>query len=41
MDLDWFEDDITARFKKFLKITFGKENFEKNFNLLKIQLVKI
>ena len=28
LDLDWFEDDITARFKNFLKITFSNETFE-------------
>lgn len=27
---DWFEDDISERFKEFLKITFGKENFAEN-----------
>lgn len=27
---EWFEDDITERFKKFLKVTFGKENFAEN-----------
>ncbi|WP_010607319.1 BREX-1 system adenine-specific DNA-methyltransferase PglX [Pseudoalteromonas maricaloris] len=27
---DWFEDDITERFKEFLKITFGEKNFTEN-----------
>ena len=27
---EWFEDDIVGRFNEFLKVTFGKENFEKN-----------
>lgn len=27
---DWFEDDITERFKEFLKVTFGEENFAEN-----------
>ena len=29
-DGDWFEDDITERFKEFLKVTFGEENFSEN-----------
>ena len=27
---DWFEDDITERFKEFLKVTFGEEHFAEN-----------
>ena len=27
---DWFEDDITERFKEFLKVTFGEEHFAQN-----------
>jgi type II restriction/modification system DNA methylase subunit YeeA len=27
---DWFEDDITERFKAFLKVTFGEEHFTEN-----------
>ncbi|NIZ05475.1 BREX-1 system adenine-specific DNA-methyltransferase PglX [Pseudoalteromonas sp. HF66] len=27
---DWFEDDISERFKEFLKVTFGEENFAEN-----------
>ena len=27
---DWFEDDISERFKQFLKLTFGEENFAEN-----------
>ena len=27
---EWFEDDIAGRFNEFLKVTFGKANFEKN-----------
>lgn len=27
---DWFEDDITERFKEFLKVTFGEANFTEN-----------
>ena len=27
---EWFEDDITGRFYKFLKVSFGEKNFNKN-----------
>lgn len=27
---DWFEDDISERFKQFLKVTFGEDNFAEN-----------
>ncbi|QEQ97548.1 BREX-1 system adenine-specific DNA-methyltransferase PglX [Neptunomonas concharum] len=27
---DWFEDDISERFKEFLKVTFGEEHFVDN-----------
>jgi hypothetical protein len=30
LDDEWFEDDIAGRFKEFLKVTFGKENLDKN-----------
>ena len=30
LDNEWFEDDIVGRFYEFLKVTFGKPNFEKN-----------
>ncbi|WNZ55587.1 hypothetical protein QT397_22500 [Microbulbifer sp. MKSA007] len=29
-DGDWFEDDITERFKQFLKVAFGEEHFAEN-----------
>ena len=34
LDADWFEDDIVGRFRKFLRITFGDENFEENLNFI-------
>ena len=40
LELDWFEDDITARFKKFLKITFGNENFEENLRFIENSIGK-
>lgn len=30
LDGDWFADDITERFKRFLRIAFGKERYEEN-----------
>jgi type II restriction/modification system DNA methylase subunit YeeA len=30
----WFDDDITERFKKFLKLTFGKEHFSENLDFI-------
>ncbi|MCP4520724.1 MAG: BREX-1 system adenine-specific DNA-methyltransferase PglX, partial [Cytophagales bacterium] len=30
LDDEWFEDDIVGRFKEFLKVSFGTENYEKN-----------
>ena len=30
LDGDWFNDDITERFKKFLRVTFGEEHYEDN-----------
>jgi type II restriction/modification system DNA methylase subunit YeeA len=29
-DGDWFEDEVTERFKAFLKVTFGEEHFAEN-----------
>ena len=31
---EWFEDDIAGRFKDFLKVTFGEENFEENLTFM-------
>jgi type II restriction/modification system DNA methylase subunit YeeA len=30
LDGDWFSDDITERFKKFLRVTFGDAHYEEN-----------
>lgn len=37
---DWFEDDISERFKEFLKITFGEENFAENLTFVEEALGK-
>jgi hypothetical protein len=34
VDGDWFEDDIVARFRKFLRIAFGEENLEENLRFV-------
>ena len=31
---DWFEDDISERFKAFLKVTFGTENYDENLRFI-------
>lgn len=30
LEAGWFNDDITERFKKFLRVTFGDEHYEEN-----------
>ncbi|MAT45244.1 MAG: SAM-dependent methyltransferase [Anaerolineaceae bacterium] len=40
LDGDWFPDDITNRFKSFLKITFGEENYEDNLSFIENALGK-
>jgi len=37
---EWFRDDITGRFKQFLKVTFGEENLEKNIHFVEDALGK-
>lgn len=31
---DWFADDIAERFRKFLRVTFGDENYEENLRFI-------
>ena len=38
LDGDWFTDDISERFKEFLKVTFGTENYEENLTFLENSL---
>jgi len=40
LDEEWFEDDIVARFHKFLKVSFGEANFSKNLAFVEEQLGK-
>ena len=30
LEKDWFTDDITERFRRFLRVTFGEEHYEEN-----------
>jgi len=34
VDGDWFEDDIVARFRTFLRASFGEEHFEENLRFV-------
>lgn len=34
LDGDWFADDITERFRKFLRVTFGEEHFQENLRFI-------
>ncbi|GAB6061194.1 BREX-1 system adenine-specific DNA-methyltransferase PglX [Desulfonatronum parangueonense] len=34
LDGDWFPDDVTERFRKFLRVTFGEEHYEENLEFI-------
>lgn len=38
VDGEWFEDDIVARFRQFLRATFGEEHFEANLRFVEESL---
>ena len=38
VDGDWFEDDIVARFRQFLRAAFGEEYFEENLRFVEESL---
>ncbi|WP_371168794.1 BREX-1 system adenine-specific DNA-methyltransferase PglX [Aliiroseovarius sp. 2305UL8-7] len=40
LDADWFTDDIVARFRKFLRVTFGDECFQDNLRYVEDSLGK-
>ena len=40
LDGDWFTDDITERFREFLRITFGEEYYEENLRFVEQALGK-
>ena len=35
---DWFENDIVTRFRQFLRVAFGEENFEENLRFVEESL---
>jgi type II restriction/modification system DNA methylase subunit YeeA len=40
LDGDWFADDITERFRKFLRVTFGEAQFQENLAFIEAALGK-
>ena len=40
LDGDWFADDITERFRKFLRVTFGEDHFQENLRFIEAALGK-
>jgi hypothetical protein len=40
LDGDWFADDITERFRKFLRVTFGEAQFQENLSFIEDALGK-
>ena len=38
LDGDWFTDDVTERFGKFLKVTFGEAHYEENLKYIELAL---
>ncbi|NYT60499.1 BREX-1 system adenine-specific DNA-methyltransferase PglX [Alcaligenaceae bacterium] len=34
LDGEWFADDITERFRQFLRVTFGEEHYEENLTFI-------
>jgi hypothetical protein len=38
LDGDWFSDDVTERFKKFLRVTFGEAHYEENLTFIEAAL---
>jgi type II restriction/modification system DNA methylase subunit YeeA len=40
LDGDWFTDDITERFREFLRIAFGEEQYEENLRFVEKALGK-
>jgi type II restriction/modification system DNA methylase subunit YeeA len=40
LDGDWFTDDISERFRKFLRVTFGEEHYEENLQFIETAIGK-
>ncbi|MNZ10242.1 N-6 DNA Methylase [compost metagenome] len=40
LDGEWFADDVTERFRQFLRVTFGEEHYEENLTFIEQALGK-
>ena len=40
LDGEWFADDVTERFRAFLRVTFGEEHYEENLSFIEQSLGK-
>lgn len=40
LDGEWFSDDITERFRQFLRLTFGEQHFDANLDFIEAALGK-
>lgn len=40
LDGDWFPDDITGRFREFLRVTFGDDHYDENLRFIETALGK-
>lgn len=40
LDGDWFPDDITGRFREFLRVIFGDEHYDENLRFIEMALGK-
>ncbi|MBV7547563.1 BREX-1 system adenine-specific DNA-methyltransferase PglX [Pseudomonas sp. PDM26] len=40
LDGEWFADDVTERFRTFLRVTFGEEHYEENLSFIEASLGK-
>jgi type II restriction/modification system DNA methylase subunit YeeA len=40
LDGDWFADEISERFKNFLRVTFGDENYQENLSFIEAAIGK-
>ena len=38
LDGEWFSDDITERFRQFLRLTFGEQHFDANLDFIEAAL---
>jgi len=38
LDGDWFPDDVSERFKQFLRVTFGEAHYEENLAFIELAL---